>query len=79
MQGGRREALKAHLEGRGIASAVFYPGAMHRQRPYARGAWHSPQADLAAREVLSLPIYPELKAAQVKAVIAAVREFFSRA
>lgn len=77
--GGRRDALKAHLESQGIASAVFYPGAMHRQRPYAWGAWHSPQADLAAREVLCLPIFPQLKAAQVRAVVQAIRGFFSRA
>lgn len=76
---GQRDALKAHLESRGIASAVFYPGPMHRQRPYASSAWHSPQADLAAREVLCLPIFPEMKAAQVKAVIQGVRSFYLNA
>lgn len=79
VKGGRRDAFKAYLEAQGVASAVFYPGAMHRQRPYAWGAWQSQQADLAAREVLSLPIYPEMKAAQVKAVIAAVKGYYGRA
>jgi dTDP-4-amino-4,6-dideoxygalactose transaminase len=77
--GGRRDALKAHLETQGIASAVFYPGPMHRQKPYASKAWRSPQADLASQEVLSLPMYPELRPAQVRAVIRGVAGFFSLA
>ena len=73
----RREALKAHLEELGIASAVFYPGPMHRQRPYA-DHWKSPEAELAAREVLCLPIFPEMSAAQLKAVIQGVKSFYAR-
>jgi dTDP-4-amino-4,6-dideoxygalactose transaminase len=76
---GRRDALKAHLESFGIASAVFYPGPLHRQRPYAWGDWRLPESELAAREVLSLPIYPEMRAHQLKTVIQTVKGFYSRA
>jgi dTDP-4-amino-4,6-dideoxygalactose transaminase len=79
VKGDRREALKAHLEERGVASAVFYPGPMHRQKPYAGGNWKSPEAEMAAREVLCLPIFPEMSAAQLKAVIGGVKSFYPRA
>jgi dTDP-4-amino-4,6-dideoxygalactose transaminase len=76
---GRRDALKAHLESQGVASAVFYPAALHVQKPYLSGRWKSPQADLAAKEVLCLPIFPEMNAAQAKAVVAGIRSFFNHA
>jgi len=60
---GRRDAVKAALAEAGIASQVYYPIPAHRQRALAhlevpRGAL--PEAEKAADEVLSLPIYPQL-------------------
>jgi dTDP-3-amino-3,4,6-trideoxy-alpha-D-glucose transaminase len=57
----RRDALKAYLAERGIATDVHYPLPTHLQKPYAqfaRGAL--PNTERLANEVLSLPIYPEL-------------------
>jgi dTDP-4-amino-4,6-dideoxygalactose transaminase len=59
----RRDALAAHLKSHGIASAVYYPLALHlqlvyRQLGYAPGGF--PCAELAQEAVLSLPIYPEM-------------------
>lgn len=74
--GAKRDALQEHLRQCGIASAVFYPGPMHTQAPYRAGKWRSPNADEAAAQVLCLPIYPELRAPQVRAVIQGLRSFF---
>lgn len=73
----RRDALNAHLQARGIAAGIHYPVPIHLQPAY-RGTppLALPVTELAAREVLSLPIYPELADSDISTVIAAVRDFF---
>lgn len=76
----RRDALMEHLKAAGIASAVHYPSPLHRQ-PALEGLVDVPEGDLpvataAAREVLCLPIYPELTNEEVERVCAEVRRFF---
>jgi dTDP-4-amino-4,6-dideoxygalactose transaminase len=75
--GGRREALRQHLVAAKIGCSVFYPICMHQQKPYAAGAPSLPVAEQAAAEVLSLPMFPELSAAQQSAVARALRDFFA--
>lgn len=77
----RRDALKAHLASRQIGHAVYYPLPLHRQPcfshlGYAEGS--CPESEKAAREVISLPVYPELTRPAMDEVIAAVRGFFGR-
>lgn len=75
----RREALLAHLKSRGIGHKVYYPLALHMQPCFAHlgiGRGALPHTERAAEEVVSLPIYPELTAAQQEAVVAAVRDFY---
>ena len=77
----RREELQAHLKGRNIGSAVYYPLSLHLQPcfdylGYKKGAF--PESERAAEEVISLPVYPELKQAQLDEVIDAVRGFYGR-
>lgn len=73
----RREALIEHLKARGIGTAIQYPTAIHRQAAYqslgAEGAF--PVAERLAREIVSLPLYPELPLDDVRSVAEAVREF----
>jgi len=76
----RRDELAAHLKGRGIGHAIYYPVALHLQPcfaplGYTRGSL--PASEAAMASVLSLPIYPELTDAQQDAVVAAVREFYA--
>jgi dTDP-4-amino-4,6-dideoxygalactose transaminase len=73
---GKREALRLHLAAAGIASAVFYPIPMHQQKPYLKGAPKLPESERAAAEVLSLPVFPELAAAQQGRVVKAIRGFY---
>jgi dTDP-4-amino-4,6-dideoxygalactose transaminase len=73
-----RDRLKAHLESQGVGAALHYPLPLHLQKCFAHfghRAGDFPVAERAARECLSLPIYPELTDAQVEAVAAAVRSF----
>ncbi len=70
-----RDQLQAALQARGIGTAVHYPVPVHCQPVYARFAPPGglPVTERLAREVLSLPLYPELTQAEVEAVVAAVR------
>ena len=73
----RRDDLKKHLAARGIASAVHYPIPLHLQAPYRHVGSALPVSERASREVLSLPLFPELELGEVDTVITAVREFFA--
>ena len=71
----RRDALADYLKGQGIGSAMHYPVPVHMQQAYAQlqlrpGSF--PHAEQAARECLSLPMYPELAAEDAKSVAQAV-------
>lgn len=73
----RRDAVIEALRGRGIGSLVHYPIPLHLQPAFSSLGGKPgdlPVAERAAREVLSLPLYPELADAQARAVAAAVRE-----
>jgi len=75
----QRDALQAHLKAQGIGSNVYYPLPLHLQPCFAYLGYtegQCPEAERAAHEVLSLPIYPELTTQQLDEVIAAVRGFF---
>ena len=75
---GMRDALRRHLAERGIGSAIYYPLPLHRQECFARFGPQPelPVADRLAAEVLSLPVFPELTAAEQDEVVGAVRAFF---
>jgi len=65
-----RDAVRKALTAAGVASGVYYPIPLHRQPVFEKefGAVQLPAAEAAAREVLSLPIYPQLSEAQVRHV-----------
>jgi dTDP-4-amino-4,6-dideoxygalactose transaminase len=72
----QRDALKAHLEAAGIAAGTHYPIPLHLLPAFAGLGYRPgdfPAAEAAAREVLALPMYPELSDAAVAQVCAAVR------
>jgi dTDP-4-amino-4,6-dideoxygalactose transaminase len=72
-----RDDARELLQERGVGCAVFYPLPLHQQDCFAEhgGQAHPcPEAEKASREVLALPIYPELKQEHLNEVIAAVKE-----
>jgi dTDP-4-amino-4,6-dideoxygalactose transaminase len=72
----RRDALRARLAERGVGTLVHYPVPVHRQPAYADLGYRPgslPHTERAAREVVSLPLYPGLTAARQDQVIEAVR------
>lgn len=77
----RRDELQAALKAKGIGTAVYYPLPLHLQPCFEYLGYKPgscPEAERAAAEVLSLPIYPELTRAQLDEVAGAVRSFFGR-
>ena len=78
----KRDALREFLTKRGIGSALHYPLPCHLQKCFAHlghKAGDFPNAERAARECLSLPIFPELANEQVDAVAAAIKDYFAQA
>ena len=77
----RRDHVARHLTELGISTSVFYPVPLHLQPIYASlggKPGQLPEAERAAQEVLSLPLYPEMSATQVDSVANAVVEALKR-
>ena len=73
-----REGMMKHLKEAGIGSAIHYPVPLHLQRAYVSlnyGAGDFPVTESAASEIVSLPMYPQLKLAQLEKVAAEVMAF----
>jgi dTDP-4-amino-4,6-dideoxygalactose transaminase len=76
-----RDQLQAHLKAKGIGTEVYYPVPLHRQECFNGLGYHEgdfPEAERASRELLALPIYPELNEDQQHYVVQSVREWFER-
>jgi dTDP-4-amino-4,6-dideoxygalactose transaminase len=76
----RRNELQKYLSDRTIGNAVYYPVPLHLQPIYAslgHGPGAFPEAERAANEVLSLPMFPELQAGQIERVAKAIAGFFA--
>ena len=73
-----RDRLQAFLAERLIRTLVHYPLPVHLQPAYANLGYQRgdlPNSELAAQQVLSLPMYPEISTAAVETVSKAIADF----
>jgi dTDP-4-amino-4,6-dideoxygalactose transaminase len=77
--GSPRDRLRSFLHGRGIACEVYYPLPLHRQECFQGTGPYPPLpvAEMLSREVLSLPVFPELTLEERETVVEAISEFAS--
>ncbi|MEX2173737.1 MAG: DegT/DnrJ/EryC1/StrS family aminotransferase [Pirellulaceae bacterium] len=81
VKNGQRDAVKAQLAKAGVGSEVYYPVPLHLQECFGSLGYRPgslPETERAAKEVLSLPIFPELTAVEQHTVVARLREIFAR-
>jgi dTDP-4-amino-4,6-dideoxygalactose transaminase len=74
----QRDALRDYLSRNGVGTQIHYPAPIHFQHVYKHlgyAAGDFPDSERACREVLSLPLYPELSDEAVDAVARLVGEF----
>jgi len=75
----RRNPMGVFLKSRGIAHAIHYPMPLHWQpafQPFVSPDCSYPVAEEVSKEIISLPIFPEMTAAEIQAVTTAVRDFY---
>ena len=74
----KRNKLKKHLSKYGVETKVVYPHPVHRMKPYANFAKTNTNLKVTeklSKEILSLPIYPELKKLELKKIIKTINSF----
>lgn len=75
----KRDALANYLKEKGIATGIHYPLPLHLQKAfrylgYKRGDF--PVAEEISKKILSLPIFPELKKAEIEKIVRSIQEFY---
>ena len=78
MPDGRRDALGQHLKEQGIGTSIYYPLPLHLQECFQDLGYKEgnlPISERASREVLSLPMFPELTEDEQDYLVRAIRVF----
>jgi UDP-2-acetamido-2-deoxy-ribo-hexuluronate aminotransferase len=81
VRGGKRDDLKKFLESKMIPSMIYYPGPLHMQEAYrylGYGESEFPVTSVLCREVLSLPMHPDIEKEQIDYIIFNILDFFNK-
>jgi dTDP-4-amino-4,6-dideoxygalactose transaminase len=77
----RRDELRSFLMQQGIGTEVYYPVPLHLQECFAYLGYRAgdlPESEQAAKDVVALPMFPELREDEQQRVVTAIAEFYSR-
>jgi dTDP-4-amino-4,6-dideoxygalactose transaminase len=77
-----RDGLRTHLGARNIGTAIHYPIPLHMQKAYRELGYKEgefPVSERVAREIVSLPMYPQLRPEQQQSVVQAIAQFVESA
>ena len=78
----QRDALKSHLESKGISTAIYYPVSLHLQNCYKHLGYKPgdlPVSEAVQDKILALPMYPEITNEQLEYIADAFNSFFKGA
>jgi dTDP-4-amino-4,6-dideoxygalactose transaminase len=81
VKGGRRDELKKFLESNNIPSMIYYPGPLHMQEAYRYLGYREdefPVTTTLCKEVLSLPVHPDMEEEQLDYIISNILNFFNK-
>jgi dTDP-4-amino-4,6-dideoxygalactose transaminase len=76
----QRDQLKAHLDQAGIGNSIYYPVPLHLQECFAELGFRAgqlPITEAAVREVISIPVFPELRADERDRVVETINAFYN--
>jgi len=81
VKNGKRDELKKFLESKNIPSMVYYPGPLHMQEAYKYLGYEEndfPVTSLLCKEVLSLPMHPDMEQEQIDYITLNILNFFNK-
>jgi UDP-2-acetamido-2-deoxy-ribo-hexuluronate aminotransferase len=81
VKNGKRDELKKFLESKNVPSMVYYPSPLHTQKAYGYLGYSEndfPVTTTLCKEVLSLPMHPDMEKEQIDYIIFNVLEFFRK-
>ena len=76
----KRDELMKHLKERGVSCGIHYPLPLHLQPAYKDFGFKKgdfPVSETLAKEILSIPVYPELTEEQLNYIVDNIKQFFS--
>ena len=77
----KRDELQKFLRGSQVPTAIYYPLSLHLQKCFSylgHKQGDFPESEKASREVLALPIYPELSQEQQDYIVSCIYDFYSK-
>jgi dTDP-4-amino-4,6-dideoxygalactose transaminase len=79
IRNGKRDELKSYLLSKSIPTMIYYPGPLHMQKAYRHLGFDEndfPVTTALCKEVLSLPMHPDLEQEQIDHIVLNIRKFF---